>query len=190
MNAISFDEINTAPVEDPETSAKSHLRKECENATLRVKGGKFVYGNSRGHSLLEGLDAMKRQIDILFSKEGIITGQMQNNKRKIEEHQRDIIALKGQVGRLIQTSEGYLCTGRRFLDIYQKDIKDNEALKGSTAMKEGKLRAQEGDALADALLSNQDHRSDTRLYRDLSGLDYRQVLELHSMYNLKYWFKS
>ena len=79
---------------------------------------------------------MEQQLDILADRD--------------QEHQKDIIALEGQVGRLIQASEG------------------------STAI------AHVGDALADAFLFDQDNRSDTWLYRDLYGLEYRQVLEMHS----------
>ena len=158
MNATSFDEVSIPPVKGIEISARRHLREDYENATRRVEKGKFVHRNFRGRSILEDLDAMKRQIDILFSKHAIITGQLQKVKRMNEEHQKKIIALEGQVGRLTQTSGGYFCT-------YQKDIKDNE-----------------GDALADAFLFDHDHRPDNRLYRELYGLEYRQVLEMHSTY--------
>ena len=156
MNATILNEVSIPPVKGIETSAKRHLREDNKNATLRFEKGKLVYRKSRGHSILEDLDAMKRQVDILFSKEETISSQMQDIKRMSEEHQKEIIALKGQVGRLIQASEG------------------------STAIAHG------GDALADAFLFDHDHRSDTELYRELYGLDYRQVLELYSMYLRRY----
>ena len=152
MNATSFDEVSIPRVKYISTSAKRHLREDYGNATRRGEKGKFVHRNSRGRSILEDLDAMKRQIDILFSKHEMITSQMQENERMIEEHQKDIVALEGRVGRLIQASEG------------------------STAI------AHEGDALADAFLFDHDHQSDTWLYRGLYGLEYRQVLELYGMY--------
>ena len=62
---------------------------------------------------------------------------------------------------------------------------NNPAFRGSAAIKAGNSKAHDGNALADAALYHRDRRSDTRLYRDLYGLDYREVLELNSKYLFK-----
>ena len=71
--------------------------------------------------------------------------------RESEDMTRQISSLDGQVERLVQSSES---------DVYQ---------------------TQEGDATTDAFLFDRDQRSDTSLYRELYGLEYRKVLELQSM---------
>ena len=174
MDAIIHDQVSVPPFDDPETAAKIRLRNECENATLGVDGETYVCGNSRGRSLLDNMHVIIRRVETLESKEMVMRGQ-------IGEHEKEIIALKGRVGRLSQNSDGYRCIRRQFLDIYRRDVKDDQAVKGAPAVKAGNAKAHGGDALADAALFQHDHRTDNRLYRDLYGLDYRQVLELCGM---------
>ncbi|MCJ1223923.1 hypothetical protein MMC12_000566 [Toensbergia leucococca] len=45
---------------------------------------------------------------------------------------------------------------------------------------QGNQKAHHGDALGDALVFDRDKRSDRRLYRELYGLSYEQVLTFHS----------
>ena len=79
-------------------------------------------------------------------------GRMADQRdRESEDMTRQISSLKGQVERLVQSLES---------DVYQ---------------------TQEGDATTDAFLFDRDQRSDTSLYRELYGLEYRKVLELQSM---------
>ena len=125
---------------------------------------------------------MIRRVETLESKEIMTRGQIGDMRGQIGKQEKEIIALKGCVGRLSQNLDGYRCIRRQFLDIYRRDVKDDQALKGSPAIKAGNAKAHGGDALADAALFKHDHRTDTRLYRDLYGLEYRQVLELGGMY--------
>ena len=105
-----------------------------------------------------------------------LTAKDEQKTAQLKEHQNEVTLLKGQVGRLIQSSEGYRAIRRRFLDVYQRDIKGIKEFKGSKAIQTGNLRALEGDALGDAVLFNHDGRSDSYLYRELYGLDFEQVL--------------
>lgn len=156
--------------------SKSRLGDEVERVTVRQLD-KLVYANSGGHGLLAKLEEMTTAIERLTAKDEQKTMQLKEHQNEIKEHQNEITSLKGQVGRLIQSSEGYLAIRRRFLDVYQRDIKGNEELKGSKAIQTGNLGAHEGDALGDAVLFEHDGRSDRRLYRELYGLDFGQVLE-------------
>lgn len=106
---------------------------------------------TRGRSLWEDLDAMKRQVEELRRMIDQLNGEFKEMKRGKEELDRQILLLKGQVERLDQSSES---------DVYQ---------------------TQEGDATTDAFLFDRDQRSDTSLYRELYGLEYWKVLELQSM---------
>lgn len=85
--------------------------------------------------------------------------------------------LKGQVGRLMDSSESYYSIRKRFLDVYQRDIKGEEALKWSKSILEGNQKAHEGDAITDAMLFEKEKRTDKRLYRELYGLGHERVLE-------------
>ena len=44
------------------------------------------------------------------------------------------------------------------------------------------MKAHKGDALADASLFSHNQRSDIDLYRELYGLEHKQVLEIHGIY--------
>ena len=79
----------------------------------------------------------------------------------------------------------YLSIWRRFLDVYQRDIKGREDIRSSKMTQQGNQKAHHGDALGDALVFDRDKRSDRRLYRELYGLSYEQVLTFR-MYNNDY----
>ena len=116
---------------------------------------------------------MKREMNILMAKD-------EKRASQIDEHQRQISSLESRVRQLVQSSEGYLSTRRRFLDVYKRDIKAMNELKGSKAIREGCRTAHEGDALGDAVLFDRDQRTDRSIYRELYGLDYLQVLDFRT----------
>ena len=62
---------------------------------------RIVYRNAAGHGLLRQLDAMNMTLKMLIAKD-------ERKSREIKEHEKQIISLKGQVGRLMQSSESYL----------------------------------------------------------------------------------
>ncbi len=136
-------------------------------------GDKLVYGNTRGHGLLEEIEEMKKDIAILMARD-------KKKADQIGEHQKEIVSLKKRVKLLSQSSEGYLSIRRRFLDVYKRDVKEMRGLQGSNAIREGNLAAHEGDAIGDAMLFDHDTRTDRSLYRELYGLDDRQVLEFRT----------
>ena len=94
---------------------------------------------------------MKRQIEELGREVDQPWGKFEEMTRGKEELKRQILSLEVQAERFVQSSES---------DVYQ---------------------TQEGDAITDAFLFDHDQRSDTSLYRELYGLEYRKVLELQSM---------
>ena len=128
---------------------KSRLRDEAERVTIGQVGNNLVYANSGGHGILEELEQIKRKTDILMARDETRTSQ-------IDEHQKKISSLESRVRLLVQSSEGYLSIRRRFLDVYTRDIKAMDELKGSKAIREGNLIAHEGDALEDAVLFDRD----------------------------------
>ena len=140
-------------------------------------GDEVVHAKSGGQSLLGELSEMKRSITILLSNDERMTEQIEKLRMQTEELQKEITSLERHSGRLIESSESYLSDRRRFLDVYRRDVKGEEVLQGSKAIREGNGRAHEGDALGDAMLFDRNHRSDRMLYRELYGLDHTQVLE-------------
>ena len=120
---------------------------------------------------------MKTKMDIQTSQIGDLQKKIGEHQKNIGEHQKEISSLKSHGRTLAQCSEGYLSIRRRFLDVYKRDIKDMEELKGSKAIREGNSIAHEGDALGDAVLFNRDQRTDKSVYRELYGLDHLQVLD-------------
>ena len=154
-------------------------------------GDKDVHAKSGGQSLLAELSEMRRTTTFLLSQDEKMTGQIEKlekqieelekqieeHQKQIEEHQKEITSSKSHVGRLTESSESYLSIRRRFLAIYKRDVKGEEVLQGSEAIREGNVRVYEGDALGDAILFDRDRRSDRTLYRELYELDHTQVLE-------------
>ena len=122
---------------DLESSTERRLRDETNDRTLGVQGDKLIYRNPRGRSLLDDIDAMKRQMEIIDSQLDIIASEGEKLTAQREEQHKEIVSLNRQVGWLSQTSEPYLSTRRRFLDSFERDNKGNLTLKGSTAVEEG-----------------------------------------------------
>ena len=135
-------------------------------------GNNLVYANSGGHGILGELEQMKGTMEILMAENKKNTSQIDKHQKQTDEHQKHISSLESRVRRLVQSSEGYLTIRRRFLDVYKRDIKAMEELKGSKAIRDGNLRAHEGDALGDAVLFDRDQRTDRSIYRELYGLEH------------------
>ncbi len=175
-----FEEIHVPAKQDPEPLIKSCLRDGAERVTMGQAGNNLVYANSAGHGVLEDLENLKKQIAILMAKDEGRASQIVQHQQQIVQHQQQIASLEKQVSRLSQSSEGYLAIRRRFLDVYKRDIKGMEEVKGNKAIREGNIIAHEGDALGDAALFDRDQRTDRRVYRELYGLDHQQVLEFRT----------
>ena len=139
-------------------------------------GDSLVYGNSGGHGLLEDYGNMNRKMDILMARD-------ESRKSQVEQVAKRVSSLEITVRRLTRSSEGYLSIRRRFFDVYKRDIMAVEELKGSKAIQEGNMLAHEGDALGDAVLFDNDQRTDKRVYRELYGLDHEQVLSFGTSTN-------
>ena len=138
---------------------------------------KVVYGNPNGYGLLEDMEEMKRNVAILLAKDSKKAEEIGVLTEGMGEHNKEIVALKQKVKLLTQSSEGYLCIRRRFLDVYRRDVKQIKQYSGSRAIREGNVIAHEGDAVGDAILFDRDQRTDRTIYRELYGLDPAQVLE-------------
>ena len=126
---------------------------------------------------------MKREMNILMARDEKRASQISEHQKQISEHQKQISSLESRVSLLTQSSEGYLSIRRRFLDVYKRDIKAMEELKGSKAIRKGNTIAHEGDALGDAMLFVRDQRTDRSIYRELYGLDFQQVLDFRMYTN-------
>ncbi|KAK3176307.1 hypothetical protein OEA41_007630 [Lepraria neglecta] len=180
IHAIVFEEIPVPSQQDPETLAKSCLRNGVEHVTMGHNGDKVVYANSGGHGILRDLEEMKRTVAMLVANDEKKTSKIDKHEKHIDELQKKTTYLESRVRNLVQSSEGYLMIRRRFLDVYKRDIKGMEELRGSKAIRDRNLIAHEGDALGDAVLFDRDQRTDRSIYRELYGLDYEKVLAFHS----------
>ena len=143
-----------------------------------------MYGNSQGLRLLEDMNELRRDMTILKSQMAALT--MRDAKRETEkkESSEEMLALKGTVTRLVNSSESYLAIRRRYIAVYQRDFKGRDDLKGSDAVNNGNLKAHVADAVADAIVFDRDINLETKLYEELYGLEYAKVLEWSGMYNI------
>ena len=118
------------------------------------------------------MERMKRDPEDLKSR-------VEKIEHRIFDWERRISDLESQVTALTLTSDFDLETRRQFLDVYRrKRNTTGEYPAGSPVIKAGSQQG--GDALADATLFEQDHRTERSLYRELYGLDYGGVLEYRS----------
>ena len=61
--------------------------------------------------------------------------------------------------------------------MYERDFKGRKYLKGSDAIQGGNFKAYGGDAVADAMVFDEDGSLDKTVYEELYGLQHTKVLE-------------
>lgn len=108
-----------------------------------------------------------------MERQGMI---LENVRKELESHKRQLEFLNPRMDTLRQLSEGYLDIRRRFFDIYRRDIKHPKEKKSTKAIRDGNAAALDSDAVADAFLFECDKRTDRTTFRELYGLDADQVL--------------
>lgn len=108
-----------------------------------------------------------------MERQGMI---LENVRKELESHKRQLEFLNPRMDTLRQLSEGYLDNRRRFFDIYRRDIKHPKEKKSTKAIRDGNAAAHDVDAVADAFLFECDKRTDRTTFRELYGLDVDQVL--------------
>ena len=143
---------------------------------LGHNGDKVIVANSGGETLLAKLTATEKNTEILLSKDRKMTHQIETLQKKVDENQMEIRSLKTHLRQLMESSDDYFTIRRRFLEVYQRDVKGGE-LGDYETIQRGNVVAHEGDALGDAMVFARDGRQDRKLYRELYGLEYTQVLE-------------
>ena len=81
LNAILTGRVQIKSNEtEPLPLIKSHMHQEAERINSQQHEGKFVYGNSGGHSLFDMMGQMKSQLDKLQTDVpglSIVVGQLQ-----------------------------------------------------------------------------------------------------------------
>ena len=125
------------------------------------------------------------QSDRSIQKAMITTLQtkVEQHEVKVKQHEVKILALEQRVKRLSQASEGYIAIRRRFIEVFKRDVNGSKDFKNSTAIQNGNIVAHEGDALTDAMIYENDQRTDARVYRQLYGLHHTQVLAFRTYPN-------
>ena len=68
--------------------------------------------------------------------------------------------------------------------MYERDFKGRKDLKGSDAVQGGNFKAHGGDAVADAMVFDEDGSLDKTVYEELYGLQHTKVLEWNGTYNI------
>lgn len=179
VDAVLYKELRVPPPEDPENFSKTSLRNELQNIRLGHNGDKVIFGNSEGESLLARLTATEKKFETSLSKDRITTQRIEKLERKVDENAMEIGSLKAHLRQYMQSSDNYLSIRRRFLEVYQRDVKGGE-FRDHKAIQKGNIVAHEGDALGDAMVYTRDGRQDRKLFRELYGLDHTQVLEYYN----------
>lgn len=134
-----------------------------------------MYGNKGGLGILEKLDMLlendSRQMSLIMA-----------NQKNLDENQKNISSLESRVRLLAPGSDNYMSIRRRFIDVYKRDGKGMDELRGSKAIRDGDAKAHHGDALSDALLSMREGRTDASICFELCGVSYDRVLQYDGEY--------
>lgn len=172
VDGIVYEELGALSHQDHEILLKSSLHAHVENMEIGDVGETLTYGNKGGLRILESLRQLERDRQKADAKFKVL-------EDLLERHDREIFSQKAQIRILTTTSKGYNQIRRRFLEVYKRDAGLVSEPGYSSAIVQGNMAAHHGDALSDAMIYEQDHRTDERVYQQLYGLDHTKVLEIN-----------
>jgi hypothetical protein len=170
---------------------KAQLRNGIDEVTVKETGGKRTYANPAGHGFEQKFQEMNQKLDALL--EGCTKQQEFNAslmaKNTVQESinaslmakntvQESVNAsLSTSVAQLKISSKAAQDIRWRMYDVYKRDIKGMEEVRGSSAIRAGNAWAHNGDALTDAVLFQHDiARQDRAIYLELYGWHFEKVL--------------
>lgn len=186
---------------------KSQLREESDHITVGQFENRPAYANAEGHSLLDSMERMSKQMENMMAEQTTqiqammaerdkqrdenwaeerrqtnemivnLTTKIDKQNKKIGEQDINISDQRIQLSALVQSSAGHRKMRKRLVEGYKRNT--NRPYNGQI-IAEGNALAHDGDALADAALFKDEHRSDTYIFRELYGLDPEQVLEFRT----------
>ena len=134
-----------------------------------------MFANSGGESLLARLSVTERNTARNIHEIAKLRREINEHRIEITEIRKEITSLNSRLRQLQDSPDNYLPIRKRFLEVYQRDVKGGE-VQDPKAIQQGSIVAHQGD-LGDAILYHRNTRQDRSLYRKLYGLDYLQVLE-------------
>lgn len=163
---------------------RTELKKGADRLVIGQHGDPIVYGNSHGMMLLEELAELRRDVTVLISN--VHTLKSKDSRRDTEKMERDIEkketdeeieALKSKVDQLSEYSNDYKIIRKRCVAFYLRDYKGKKDPKVLEAIKGGNYKAHAGDAVADAIVFEEDGSLDPTVYEELYGLAHTKVIE-------------
>ena len=174
--AIVYEDVRVSSQQDIEATVKSNLHDSAEHVSLDSVEDDLVCGNDKGFRVLESQAKLERDVKSSRVKEERQERLNNSYEIRFKEHEIRFKELEDRMRGLVTTSEGYLILRRRFIDVFKRDVKGFD-MTGSTAIREGNAVAHHGDAIADAIMFDQDNRTDDSIFEELYGLNPRQVLK-------------
>lgn len=159
----------------PNPALQESLRRTIYPITPSTFDGShpLTHANPEGHSILTGIQELEADIAYVKSKLNELKTQNEN--------------IDARITCLELRSPRFLAVRRRFLDVFERELLHFPAPwvhTGNAGINSANDMAHGGNAVADALVFEMDHRRDFYTYRMLYGLDHVQVLELCKYRNL------
>ncbi|KAI4107971.1 MAG: hypothetical protein L6R37_001253 [Teloschistes peruensis] len=153
----------------PNPALQESLRRTIYPITPSTFDGShpLTHANPEGHSILTGIQELEADIAYVKSKLNELKTQNEN--------------IDARITCLELRSPRFLAVRRRFLDVFERELLHFPAPwvhTGNAGINSANDMAHGGNAVADALVFEMDHRRDFYTYRMLYGLDHVQVLEL------------
>ncbi|KAI9761808.1 MAG: hypothetical protein M1840_001688 [Geoglossum simile] len=192
VQIIGYDRIPGKPDTDIRAAAQGVFDKVLESGTYYQVEDTLVYGNPKGHSLLEDHEALRAEIARAAAQRGRMTQDLAEMKQgwaetnqRLTGTERDLAvwkarstALEARQGVQGRAIEGYLMIRNRFIDTFRRDIVSTRNAQGRQNIEAGNIAAHDGDAVTDATLFTSGDRTDVFVFHKLYGTSAEQVLEL------------
>lgn len=82
-----------------------------------------MYGNAQGLGLLEDMNELRKDMAILKSQMAALTLRDAKRETEKKESSEEMLALKGRVSRLVDSSDSYLAIRRRYIAVFKGTLK-------------------------------------------------------------------
>lgn len=151
--------------------SRTELQRQSDLATVDRSHYSIRWDNSRGLSVLEGLEEHKARLERLETKMESQGDDIHTQAAEIQTQAAEIATLKVEVVGLKLSSTFYLQVRSHFSSVFLRDKMQKLSRADAKLIKNGNISAHEGDSLVDVTMFRKDVRFDDKTFRLLYGLE-------------------
>ena len=177
--------LQEASHEEIDEACRSEMSKEMDTTSRDDGCDPIRWGNSRGLTVLECLDEMKKEI--IKIKADNTASDLKATALDLKATALDlkVNTMEDELNTMKLIHTEYLEVRNRFLSMAKRDQLGTASPKDYQIIRHGKVLVHTGDALCDAMLYKKRLRRDDETFQTLYGMAWSRVLSDYGMYSVR-----